>query len=70
MTTDPTAIALLRRLTALRDESDPLHAFAVVVLSGEASLRAAARDPGFGPAFAEVLDDLPPPLPEPPPDAL
>ncbi|WP_327004228.1 hypothetical protein OHA72_55835 [Dactylosporangium sp. NBC_01737] len=47
MTADPVALALLRRLSELRPPGDPLHAFAATVLSGEATLRAAAGHLAF-----------------------
>jgi hypothetical protein len=52
VTGDPVALAVLRRLAELRPPDDPLHAFAAAVLSGEATLRAAARHP----AFTEALE--------------
>ena len=52
MTDDPVALAVLRRLTELRPQDDPLHAFAATVLSGEATLRSAAGHP----AFTEALE--------------
>ena len=61
MTDDPVALALLRRLAELRPEPDPLHGFARTVLSGEATLRAAAGHPAFEEAFTEALQDVDPP---------
>lgn len=60
MTRDPVALALLRRLTELRPAADPLHAFASTVLSGEATLRAAAGHPAFTEAFEAALRQAPP----------
>lgn len=61
MTADPVATALLRRLAELRPASDPLHEFARTVLSGEATLRAAAEHPAFVAALQEVDRPDPPP---------
>jgi hypothetical protein len=55
MTPDPVVTALLRRLVELRPAPDPLRAFAATVLSGEATLRAAADHPAFAEAFTEAL---------------
>ncbi len=66
---DPVAAALLRRLVELRPASDPLHAFARTVLSGEATLRAAAEHPSFAAALEEVavaLEEVPAALEEVP----
>ncbi|MFF5231797.1 hypothetical protein [Dactylosporangium sp. NPDC000521] len=56
MTADPVARAVLRRVTELRPPDDPLHAFATTVLSGEATLRAAATHPAFTEALEATLD--------------
>ena len=56
MTADPVARAVLRRLAELRPPDDPLHAFATTVLSGEATLRAAATHPAFTGALEATLD--------------
>lgn len=58
MTRDPVALAVLRRLVELRPPDDPLHAFAATVLSGEASLRAAARHSAFTEALEKGVRDL------------
>jgi hypothetical protein len=55
MTGDRVALAVLRRLADLRPPGDPLHAFATTVLSGEATLRAAAGHPAFCDALAASL---------------
>ncbi|GAB3826364.1 hypothetical protein ACFPIJ_06400 [Dactylosporangium cerinum] len=57
MTDDPLVTALLRRMVELRPASDPLHGFARTVLSGEATLRAAAGHPAFTEAFTEAATD-------------
>jgi hypothetical protein len=57
MTGDPVALALLRRLTELRPAEDPLHAFATTVLTGEATLRAAAGHPAFDAALSTAAQD-------------
>ncbi|MEV4513968.1 hypothetical protein AB0K00_34045 [Dactylosporangium sp. NPDC049525] len=61
MTADPVVTALLRRIVELRPASDPLHDFARTVLSGEATLRAAAEHPAFEETFAEALRNFDPP---------
>jgi hypothetical protein len=66
MTADPLALALLRRLTQLRPATDPLHAFATTVLSGEATLRAAAGHPAFAEALETALHRDPPHRDAPP----
>ncbi|MDG6108532.1 hypothetical protein Daura_14140 [Dactylosporangium aurantiacum] len=55
---DPVVVAVLRRLTELRPPDDPLHAFAATVLSGEATLRVAARHPAFTGALEEGVRGL------------
>jgi hypothetical protein len=57
MTADPVALALLRRVAELRPAGDPLHAFAATVLSGEATLRAAAGHATFAAAFTAALHE-------------
>ncbi|MEU0558395.1 hypothetical protein [Dactylosporangium sp. NPDC006015] len=56
MTADPVARAVLRRLAELRPPDDPLHAFATTVLTGEATLRAAAIHPAFTEALQATLE--------------
>ncbi|GAA1524767.1 hypothetical protein GCM10009827_046750 [Dactylosporangium maewongense] len=56
MTADPVARAVLRRLAELRPPDDPLHAFATTVLTGEATLRAAATHPAFTEALQATLE--------------
>ncbi|MET7418694.1 hypothetical protein [Dactylosporangium sp. NPDC005555] len=58
MAGDPMVAAVLRRLRELRPADDPLHAFAAAVLSGEATLRAAAGHPAFEAALTAAAQDV------------